>query len=144
MAYTKETGVDGKRADIRPAVENSLTENEAKANGATPHSYGLGLSKKVLAHEVSTRLTDIQEEDNTEVQTCTNECEDEIGACPDLDESFLGVLIHMTKVVQHYENGEKRCFVCDDPSHFARDCPQWEEFHSQNLNGSNGSGMKGA
>ena len=79
-----------------------------------------------------------------EVHTCTNEHDDEIGAHLDLDESFPGVSICMTKVVQHYEKVEKRCFICNDPSHFARDCPQWEEFHSWNLNGSEGLGMKGA
>ena len=117
MAYTKETGVDGKRADYGQLLRIAQQlENEAKANKATPHSYGSGLLKKALAHGVSARVTDIQEEDNIEVQTCTDECKDKIGAHPDLDESFLGVLIHMTKVVQHYEKVEKRCFVCDDPS----------------------------
>ena len=49
----------------------------------------------------------------------------------------------MTKAVQHSEKAEKRCFVCDDPSHFTRDCPQWEEFCHWNLNRSERSGMKG-
>ena len=73
-----------------------------------PQSYRLGFPNKALAHGVSIRVMDVREEDSTEVHTCTNEHEDEIGAHPDLDESFLGVLICMTKVVQHSEKVEKR------------------------------------
>ena len=123
MAYTKENGVDGKRADYGQLLRIAQQlENEVKANEATPHSYGSGLSKKAPAHGDSARVTNTREEDNTEVQTCTNEHEDEIRAHLDLEESFLGVLIHMTKAVQHYKKAEKRCFVCDDPCHFTRDC----------------------
>ena len=145
MAYTKETGVDEKKADYGQLLRIAQQFKKwGQSQWCSPQSYRLGLSKKVLPHGVSARVTDVWEEDNTEVQTCTNEQEDPIGAHADLDESFPGVSIHMATVVQHYEKVEKRCFICNEPSHFARDCPQWEEFCSQNLNHSKGLGMKGA
>ena len=52
MAYTKETGVDGKRADYSQLLRIAQQlENKAKANKANPHSYRLGLSKRCCLME---------------------------------------------------------------------------------------------
>ena len=66
MAYTKETGVEGKKVDYGKllGIAQQL-ENKAKANDALTRSYGSGFSKKAPAQGVSTRATDVWEEDNT-------------------------------------------------------------------------------
>ena len=124
MAYTKETGMEGKKADYGQLLRLvRQLKNEAKANKALPCSYGSGLSKKALALGVSARVTDVQGEDNSQFYSGLDGPEGKIRIHPDLDESFPGISIQMTKVVQHYEKVEKRCFICNEPSHFARDCP---------------------
>ena len=144
MAYTKETGVKRKKADYGQLLRIAQQlENEAKANEAPPHSYGLGLSKNSPAQGVSAMVTDVWGEDNSQLPLGLDGPEGKIGTHPDLDEYFPGVSVWMTKAVQHYEKADKRCFICNEPSHFARDCPQWEEFHSQKINSSKGSGTKG-
>ena len=143
MAYAKETGMEGKKADYGQLLRTAWQlEHEAKANGY-PQSYGSTFSKKALAQGVSARMASVGGEENIQVHMGIGEQEDEIGACPDLDESFPGVSIQMARVVQHYKKVKKRCFICNDPSYIAQDCSWWEEFHSQNLNGSEGLGEKG-
>ena len=60
MADTKETRVEGKKADYGQLLRIAQQlENEDKANKAPPCSYGLGLLKKALALGVSARVTGV-------------------------------------------------------------------------------------
>ena len=59
MAYTKETGVEGKKADYGQLLRITWQlENEVKASDA-PQSYGSGLSKKAPAEGVSARVDNV-------------------------------------------------------------------------------------
>ena len=93
MAYTKETGVEGKKADYGQLLRIAQQlEIKAKANEALPCSYGLGPLKKALAQGVFTRVTDVQGEDNSQLHSGLDGPEGEIGTHPDLDESFPGCI----------------------------------------------------
>ena len=92
--------MEGKKADYGQLLRIAQQrENEAKTNDALPESYGLGFLKKALAQGVSARVADVWGEENIQVHMGIGEQEDAIGAHLDLDESFPGVSIQMTRAV---------------------------------------------
>ena len=55
-----------------------------------------------------------------------------------------GLIMQMTRAMNHNHQEEQRCFMCGATNHFAHDCPHWEMFpiwHREHLN-SKGSGPK--
>ena len=56
----------------------------------------------------------------------------------------IGLSLRMTQAMNHYQKQERRCFMCRDTVHFARDCPHRKTFRAwckENLN-SLGVGQK--
>ena len=49
-------------------------------------------------------------------------------APPELDH-IEGLSLRMTQAMNHFQKQERKCFICGDPRHFARECPHHEAFH---------------
>ena len=48
---------------------------------------------------------------------------------PELDQ-IEGLSLRMTQAMNHYQQEECHCFVCDMTDHFVRDCPHHETFQA--------------
>ena len=52
-------------------------------------------------------------------------------------EAVDGINVHLAQAMSHYQREEWKCFVCESPGNFARDCPHRDAFkrwHHEQLN----------
>ena len=52
-----------------------------------------------------------------------------------------GLSLRMTQAMNHYQRQERKCFVCRDSGHFARECLHCENFHAWHKDHLNSQGV---
>ena len=130
MAYTKETGVDGKRADYNQLLRRAQTVREwGQSQWCNPLKLWIRLVEKgarlmeflpgSLISERRTIWRSRHAPMNVRMRL------ELTWICMNSSWEYQSIWLRQ---LQHYKKAGKRCFVCDDPSHFTRDCPQWEQF----------------
>ena len=154
MNYTKSNGPNGGPSSYKQLLvtarqleaETDTVEHQRDYNPKKPvYSKGTTGPGAPPAKQATARMVKPAPDPEPEPDSNPESKEGESDSFVDseTEQAFPGITARVAAAVRSYQQRTGACFNCQDPTHWARECPRKREVRMSSLNGAEGPGKKG-